>query len=470
MFEKLNEIISSETIFYTRKYTEERYRIFQLLIDSYGDNGVRGNFLRGRTAAALISRVSGVLRTARERGEKIKQPFKFFFPNKKDDEVVSRSATVPAGSAAGVDARASAYPNGGGGRARTLPAPADGPSSRKRNNNANRAAAASASVSASTAPTTSSASASGTATPVIPRMNGKAKQPAKKTGQAPPQIRRSTTNAAATSASPRGAKRPSSGTSGSTAQTKKPKAQQQKGQQQKGQPQRGQPRPSQRPPTAPPPLASTNGRGRSVSPHQDRDDDGRRYSQSIRDRSPRRGWDTWIRARDESSYNGSATELREDGADRARRPTVALPRRPSWTDRVDHQQLDHRSAEPGRQNQSRDANGLEDPLFRADTRSPPPRQTQQSSTPRRGRSASRGLQPEPSSQQSSPRTRRNAVERALEHLVQAGADPSGLADDVGGGSNRRWSGAHRSWRRDQSGDNGWPKRDIDRPRTPPRAD
>uniref|UniRef100_V5EFA3 Uncharacterized protein n=1 Tax=Kalmanozyma brasiliensis (strain GHG001) TaxID=1365824 RepID=V5EFA3_KALBG len=87
MFEKLNDIISSETIYYTRKYTEERYRIFQLLIDQYGDMGVKGNFLRGRTAAALISRVAGVLRTARERGEKIKQPFKFFFPNKKDDEV-----------------------------------------------------------------------------------------------------------------------------------------------------------------------------------------------------------------------------------------------------------------------------------------------------------------------------------------------------------------------------------------------
>ncbi|PWY98996.1 hypothetical protein BCV70DRAFT_201215 [Testicularia cyperi] len=86
MFAKLNDIINSETIYYTRKYTEERYRIFRMLIEQYGDDGTKGNFLRGRTVIALISRVASVLRTARERGEKIKQPFKFFFPNRKGDE------------------------------------------------------------------------------------------------------------------------------------------------------------------------------------------------------------------------------------------------------------------------------------------------------------------------------------------------------------------------------------------------
>nr|CDI55552.1 uncharacterized protein BN887_00151 [Melanopsichium pennsylvanicum 4] len=125
MFEKLNEIISSETIYYTRKYTEERYRIFQLLIANYGDMGIKGNFLRGRTAQALISRVAGVLRTANERGEKIKQPFKFFFPNRKDDDLATRSATLPAPLAAVAStSRAALQANGNRTWAQTQPAQA----------------------------------------------------------------------------------------------------------------------------------------------------------------------------------------------------------------------------------------------------------------------------------------------------------------------------------------------------------
>lgn len=92
MFEKLKDICQTETIFYTRRYTEERSRVFQILLDHYGDTGSKGNFLRGRTMGALIARVANALRNARARGEKIKDPFKFFFPDRTDN--VSRPNTV----------------------------------------------------------------------------------------------------------------------------------------------------------------------------------------------------------------------------------------------------------------------------------------------------------------------------------------------------------------------------------------
>ncbi|CDS00957.1 hypothetical protein [Sporisorium scitamineum] len=263
MFEKLNEIISSETIYYTRKYTEERHRIFQLLIDNYGDMGIKGNFLRGRTAAALISRVAGVLRTARERGEKIKQPFKFFFPNKKDDDVAPRSATAPVASAASIS----------NGRNRAAP----------RQN--------------------------GDATQAKGKGKGKAKGKQKVQRQThgnPPEIRKRTANAASapptSSPAHRGAKRPANGQATTTtpphskkqrAPNKQPRPpiastrptqQRQDTSADRSQGDRTARQPSHR-------AALSSRRSRSTSP---RPSDDQNYSNRPRGRSPRRGGDSWI--------------------------------------------------------------------------------------------------------------------------------------------------------------------------------
>lgn len=483
MFEKLNEILSSETIFYTRKYTEERYRIFQLLIDNYGDMGVKGNFLRGRTAAALISRVSGVLRTARERGEKIKQPFKFFFPNKKDDEVLPRAATEPATlastNATNQNARTAVRPNAGSNRAQTVQSNSgDGTPARNRPSQKKRAAtrarAAATAASSASAPASASTSqaptelslanhSGGTSATGRGKAKGKGKgnqgnQSSQHTagGQGhPPEIRRSTANAAAAashpSSQPRTSKRPADGTTPASKKAKTNK----------------QPRPAQTHTAIRPGAPTTIHQSPSASPQHRPHNDDRRSQRLPRNPSPHRGWDTWIRARDEPNYGDSAAGLRDDGGSRsARQPTIPLPRRPSWTDRVE------------------DRNAS---LFRAETRSPPP-QPQQHSTPRRGRSGSRG---QASPHATSPRTRRNAVERALENLAQAGADASSLSENARDASRRRRGDEQRAWhdttdddlrrsvprhQRNPHGqhrsdsDNGWPMRHVDRPRTPPRAD
>ncbi|EST09161.2 hypothetical protein PSEUBRA_001110 [Kalmanozyma brasiliensis GHG001] len=529
MFEKLNDIISSETIYYTRKYTEERYRIFQLLIDQYGDMGVKGNFLRGRTAAALISRVAGVLRTARERGEKIKQPFKFFFPNKKDDEVVPRSATAPSTSSNAGPSRAPAQAMGNGNRSQTLPAQANGQARKRKSKTARAAAAAASAMAPPTVPAAPSGSqimTDGAQLTGNGRGKGKGqsntqiKPAAQRTvpGQAnPPQIRKRAPNVAAIPRRPpspaRAAKRPANGNATTNSPPQKQKATTQPAGQHHSTVNQRQSAsanvtggrdasvgrdPSRR-------AASSSRRSRSASPGP-RDDHHaqERYPQSsrsdrLRDRSPIRMRDSWIRARDASPDRDSDGGRENGGAfRRARRPTVSLPRRPSWTDAPDQREtLDSRP------------DTLDSALFRAETRSPPP--TEQPSTSRSNSNRWRGqASPRPpATAPDSPRTRRNAVERALEHLVSAGADVESLPGNRNGngGKNRRWGSPHRTWRREngdandaardspdlrrsvarnqhqqQNGrgrrsdaaDNGWPSSlhhsGHGSPRTPPRAD
>lgn len=410
MFEKLSEIISSETIYYTRKYTEERFRIFQLLIDQYGDSGTKGNFLRGRTAAALISRVSGVLRTARERGEKIKQPFKFFFPNKKGDEAASGSAKPSTTTVAAVP--------------RNRP---DKPELLARRTAADHGAAA------APPPITPTSSAStslvvshgqqldGLAghTPGVEwahgqgkrKGKGKGRQPTQTTtnGQVhPPRIQQSSANAAlrpgTTLNSPKGAKRPANGNGTSAPPAQKKKTHER------------QPDPHHSRRTGSHPAASSIRRGRRTSPRCEVDNDSR-YSPRT-DRPPRPEWDTWIRSRDGPLRSETAANGRDDGGSKRADlpPTVPLARQPGWIDGTDDG--DHA-------------------LFRAETRSP---------LHQPHRSTSTCVDSTPAQALSSPTPRRNAVERALEQLVQTGYDPSSPPESLRMG-HRRSASPHREWHR-----------------------
>ncbi|SPO23924.1 uncharacterized protein UTRI_03542_B [Ustilago trichophora] len=491
MFEKLNEIINNETIYYTRKYTEERYRIFQLLIDNYGDMGIKGNFLRGRTAQALISRVSGVLRNARERGEKVKQPFKFFFPNKRDDGVSVRSATVPAAptvTSSPSNGRAATQPNGAGTRAQTQPAQARGTPHGKGKGSGATAVATSSQTPAQSAAAANPSDPNGTQAKGKGKGKGKGTGKGKgkgkgkdkqKDGQAnPPEIRRRTANAAAlphSASSPaRPPKRPANGTSTTTPpkgkkQQKRPNKQakappnRDQGQYQEASLERsrgqslGRDRSRSR-------AGPSNHRSRSASPrpggnYRDGDDD--RYSQRVRDRSPRRGRDSWSRPRDEPAYEPSAADGWDDEDRQLRPPPSSLPRRPSWTNsatqRDEYDGMPPSSSTPRANRGSRSGSGMGGSLFRAETRSPPPtgrRSPTLRSTRWKGKASPRPTQ----NLQSSPRTRRNAVERALEHLAAAGADtsiPVQSSSQNGGSRERVWGGAHRSWHRnDQDGSDG----------------
>ena len=466
MFEKLNEIISKETIYYTRKYTEERFRIFQLLIDNYGDMGIRGNFLRGRTAQALIARVSGVLRTARDRGEKVKQPFKFFFPHRKDDDLASRSTTAPvtpAATASTSNSRALARSNGGGTRAQTLPVQGTRPSRVQARGNP-------------IAPAVDSATAEGSASTSTQRNGNKGKgkgkgkgkqagnKPAASVPANPPEIRRRTANAAAiphaSSSLSRPGKRPPNGNpAAASPQSKKQKS-----------------------PLTPASVkglrqtavsvgsnvglsgqdsarysgsaSSSHCRDRSASPrprnaHRSEGNQGSaQRSGGSRRRSPYRGRDTWIRARDAATHDGPAADRWEEN-DRTLRPLLdSVPRRQSlMVQGGQHGIIDEPQAAASSQTHSRGGRSPSraNTLFRAGTGSPP--SLERPSPVHRGnrwrRNASSGVQL--TSPEGSPRIRRNAVERALDHLVDPNAGTTRPSQPLLSHKGAGRGSGHREW-------------------------
>ncbi|KAJ1023261.1 hypothetical protein NDA18_004789 [Ustilago nuda] len=514
MFEKLNEIISNERIYYTRKYTEERYRIFQLLIDHYGDMGIKGNFLRGRTAQALISRVSGVLRTARDRGEKIKQPFKFFFPNKKDDEVESRSVTAPvAGGSSGSGASgrlaaATTRTNDERDRAQTLPAQADAVARGRGQGKGKGRVTNGAGGAQDVAPASAQAkngqgkkkgkNAKGQQNAIAAdnantqgNNSAPAPAPAPATATAantnPPEIRRR--NAAAVAlphASPTSSsrKRPANG----AATTAPPQSKKQRS------PNKQQQRPPRRltsnsnggtsnrgrvqhrtfspEPSARDAYRSRAAQSRSLSPRpkdayrRDNNDDERCSQRASRSTdhpaTPRRGrGDSWTRA------DGRAPDDGWDYDDRRwlPPPSSSLPRRPSWAtedaDKVGSgwETPSSSTQRPGRGGRS-SSRARSQVLFRNQSRSPQSRPNERlsSSTPRSNRWGGNKpprphLASPPPPPLSGSGTRKNAVERALESLTAAGADTTRALPAVDGDrqTDNGWNGrANRSWHRDLS--------------------
>lgn len=429
-----------------------------------------------------------MLRTARERGEKIKQPFKFFFPNRKDDDVGPRSATAPVPApepaasrssrrsesntriAGGSNTRATnasnarpaSQPNGNGARAQTLPAqPSRGQPNGQGKGKGKGKGPGNATATAAQASTQISAAIESTVQESnSPNGQGRGKGKGKGKGKGPPEIRAAKPSAAP--ATPRGqGKRPANApTAMAPPQAKKPKQ-----------------KSNTQPPNKPPQPPSTPGRRqhRTFSPDRSNDDpsgrntprsrsavrrdrsasprphdshrrfdddvDDHRYSQRLdrsRDRSPpRRGRDSWVSAsaRDPGAYEDGHT-----GGWDFRNPPASLPTRPSWTD----VETDHRDDVQVRlpSSSSRVGRGARSPrkaLFRAETRSPTPPTPRPSQPPtprgghrgsgRRGSASPRppppGLPPPPPpSSQGSNGDRRNAVQRALENLAATGFSPN----------------------------------------------
>ncbi|KAJ1036478.1 hypothetical protein NDA13_000012 [Ustilago tritici] len=497
MFEKLNEIISNETIYYTRKYTEERYRIFQLLIDHYGDMGIKGNFLRGRTAQALISRVSGVLRTARDRGEKIKQPFKFFFPNKKDDEVESRSVTAPvAGGSSGSGASgrlaaATTRTNGERGRAQTLPAQADAVARGRGQGKGKGRATNGAGGAQDVAPASAQAkngqgkkkgkNAKGQQNAIAAanantQRNNSAPAPATAANTNPPEIRRRTAAAVALPhASPTSSSRKRPANGAATAAPPQSKKQRSPNKQQQPPPRRltsnsnggtsnrgrVQHRTFSPEPSARDAYRSRAAQSRSLSPRpkdayrRDNNDDerySRRASRSTdHPATPRRDrGDSWTRADDRAPDDGWDYDDR-----RLPPPSSSLPRRPSWaTEHADKVGSGWETPSSSTQRAGRggrsSSRARSEALFRNQSRSPQSRPNERlsSSTPRSNRWRGNNLpRPHRASPPSPPLsgsgTRKNAVERALESLAAAGADTTRALPAVDGDRQRdnSWNGS-----------------------------